>query len=158
MRRFALCALIFTACGGPDTTDEGAGIVGDIDTSATGIAAYVKEKKYAGWTAEAMVHDSTGPHGKVKTFFNDTLKASLMANNAMHPKGSASVKELYQDDGTTIDGYAVMVKIADGATKETWIWWEGFNPELSAAYYGKGIGTCEGCHSSGKDRVRSALP
>lgn len=130
--------------------------VGEItDTTVTGITAFVQKGDYRTWPSEAEIHDSTGPHGKVRSFFNPTLAASITANNATHPKGSISVKELYASDATTIKGYAVEAKTADGTGGDTWLWYEGFAPNFDE-YYGQGLSTCVGCHDSGQDFVRSA--
>lgn len=151
--------LALVACGGdPATNDVGAGTIAGIETSAAGIATYLNGTQYAAWTHEVQVHDSAGPHGKVKVYFNDTLTASLMASNATHPKGSVAIKELYKSDGNTLDGYAVMIKADEGAPAESWIWFEGFLPEVGADAYGRGLSGCDGCHSSGKDKVVSRLP
>jgi hypothetical protein len=157
-RFFMLPFLCLGIACGESSTDEGAGVVGGIDTSSKGIQTFVTDRGHANWTAEPAVHESAGPHGKVRVFFNDSLKGALASNAATHPVGSAAVKELYESDGTTLDGYAVMVKIAEGSAKESWIWWEGFTPELEGSAYGRGIGGCDGCHSQGKDKVVSRLP
>jgi hypothetical protein len=42
-------------------------------------------------------------HGKVRSFFDATLKSSIKANYETHPKGSVSIKELYASDGIAIN-------------------------------------------------------
>lgn len=130
--------------------------VGEIqDTTVEGISAFVQSGDYKTWTAEAAVHDSTGPHGKVRSFFNKTLTDSLKAANTTHPKASIAVKELYESDGTTIKGHALEAKTTDGTGGDKWLWFEGFKPAFNE-YYGQGLSTCTGCHGSGTDFLRSA--
>jgi hypothetical protein len=152
-------ALLAAACGPSSTVDEGAGTVQQLDTSEAGITAFVREGRYKGWLAEPTVHDTRAPHGdKVRVYFNDTVAASLRAGNVTHPAGSILVKELYDDDGKTVTGHALEVKVADGAGKDTWIFYEGFGPDYGNNYYGKGHATCHGCHAAGQDYVTSPLP
>jgi len=159
-----LCAVgALTSCSKSDDGDDSpeskpptVGSIGEItDTSVKGMAAFVQSGDYKTWAAEPAVHDSTGPHGKVRSYFNPTLAASLETSNATHPAGSISVKELYESDGTTIKGYAVEAKTTDGTGGDTWLWYEGFLPSFDD-YYGQGLSTCTGCHGSGTDFVRSA--
>ena len=147
------------ACGPSSTVDEGTGVVQQLDTSEAGITAFVREGRYKSWLAEASVHETRAPHGsKVRVFFNDTVVQSLRAGNATHPVGSILVKELYEGDGKTLRGHALDVKISEGSGKDTWIFYEGFGPDYSSNYYGRGHSTCHGCHASGTDYVTSALP
>ncbi len=165
MKKFALmfAGALLLNCGKSDDSSDtptskppAANTVGEItDTTIQGFTAFVQKGDHKKWAAEAAVHDSTGPHGKVRSYFNPTLTTSIKANNTTHPKGSISVKELYASDGTTIKGYAVESKTTDGTGADTWLWYEGFSPNFNE-YYGQGLSTCTGCHASGKDFVRSA--
>ncbi len=159
-RLAVVAALVLTAaCGPSSSVDEGVGTIQELDTSEAGIVAFVKEGRYKSWRAEPAVHETRAPHGdKVRVYFNDTVAASLRAGNATHPAGSIVVKELYDDDGKTVTGHALEVKVADGASKDTWIFYEGFGPSYERNYYGRGHDSCHGCHASGRDYVTSALP
>jgi hypothetical protein len=159
-RLAVVAALVLTAaCGPSSSVDEGVGTVQQLDTSEAGITAFVRDGRYKGWLAEPAVHETRAPHGdKVRVYFNDTVAASLHAGNATHPAGSIVVKELYDDDGKTVTGHALEVKVADGAGKDTWIFYEGFGPSYASNYYGRGHDSCHGCHASGRDYVTSALP
>jgi hypothetical protein len=139
-----------TGCG-PEMIDG-------LDTSEAGLVAFVREGRYKGWRAEPGVHASTGPHGKVRVFFNDKAVQSLQAGNATHPRGTALVKELYAPDGTTLTGHAVDVKVADGAGKDTWLFFESVGLDYTGNFYGRGHPACHGCHAAGKDYVTTALP
>jgi hypothetical protein len=155
----SLLLVLASACGPSSSVDEGLGVVQELDTSEAGITAFVREGRYKAWLAEPTVHETRAPHGsKVRVFFNELVVQSLRARNETHPVGSILVKELYEDDGKTIRGHALDVKITEGSGKDTWIFYEGFGPSYSNNYYGRGHSTCHGCHDSGRDYVTSPLP
>jgi hypothetical protein len=156
----AFVAVLLTACGPSSSVDEQVGMVGDLDTSEAGITAFVRDGRYKAWLAESAPRESVRAHGsKVRVFFNDVLAESLRAGNATHPKGSITVKELYESDGKKLRGYALNVKVAEGAGKDTWIFYEGFEPDYDDNYYGRAHSTCHGCHSNGgRDYVVTPLP
>ncbi|HEX8701653.1 MAG TPA: hypothetical protein VF815_22690 [Myxococcaceae bacterium] len=158
--RFVSLALLpLLACGPTSSVDEQVGVINELDTSEAGITAFVREGRYKAWLAEPAVHETRAPHGsKVRVYFNDLVTESLRAGNATHPVGSILVKELFEDDGRTLRGHALDVKITEGAGKDTWIFYEGFGPDYSNNYYGRGHSTCHGCHEAGKDYVTSPLP
>jgi hypothetical protein len=153
---FALMVLA-AACGISDE-QNGAPQVGGLDTSEAGIIAFVKDRRYQGWLAEPSVHDSSGPHGQVRVFFNDAAVQSLRAGNDTHPVGTVLVKELYSSDGRSLIGHALDVKVEAGPGKDTWLFFEGFVPSYRNNFYGQGHETCHGCHEAGKDYVTTALP
>lgn len=158
-RALPLLLMLASACGPSSSVDEGLGVVQELDTSEAGITAFVREGSYKTWLAEPSVHETRAPHGsKVRVFFNSIVTESLRAGNATHPVGSILVKELYKDDGKTLRGHALDVKITEGPGKDTWIFYEGFGPDYSNNYYGRGHSTCHGCHASGSDYVTSPLP
>ncbi len=78
------------------------------------LSAYFTSNAHRTWSAEPAVHHSTqnSPHGKVRSFFNQTSSVALKANAASLPVGAMVVKELFQADGVTLAGYAAMVKSA----------------------------------------------
>lgn len=156
--RLSLLALVALAasCGGSE--EERGPIVGGLDTSEQGIVSFVKERRYKDWLAEPAVHQSSGPHGPVRVFFNDVSVESLRANNATHTVGSILVKELYAPDGKELIGHALDVKVEAGAHKDTWLYFEGVLPGYKNNFYGRGHETCHGCHEAGKDYVTTALP
>lgn len=125
-------------------------------TDETALLAWLEAGSYLGWQAESGPHPGAGPHfGVVRAFVNDALFASLSAATA-HPAGAAAVKELYGRNGSTVRGWAVMLKIqADSNLGRGWYWYETFNGSG-----GGGIGdpVCTGCHSTGKDFVRIPFP
>jgi hypothetical protein len=133
---------------------SGKSVAQTVPTELGALKTFLESKAYAAFKAEPAPHASTGPHGKVRTFVNDILSASLTANNTSHPQGAASVKELYSGD--TIVGWAVLVKTqAETASGAGYFWYELLNGKV--VIEGKGKSACTGCHSSGKDYVKTAI-
>ena len=160
MHRIGIVAalLILGSCGGKGTPSDGKPVAG-IPTDASKMFQFLTAGDYKAWTAESAVHESKGPHGKVRTFVNETLASSLSAKNSEHPVGSAAVKELYKKDGTTLSGWAVELKATAGAGGESWYWYEVFSTtDGSSPIEGLGHSTCTGCHSAGLDYVRAPFP
>ncbi len=121
------------------------------------LQAWLEAGHYLSWAAESAPHASTGPHfGKVRTFVNAPLEASLAAGAAAHPAGAAAVKELY-GSGDTVAGWAVAVKLqAASALGEGWHWYERYQGSTYADAAGAGL--CTGCHSAGKDFILTPSP
>ncbi len=126
-------------------------------TDEDALIAWLQADSYLSWEAESGPHASAGPHfGTVRAFINDALFESLSANDTQHPAGAAAVKELYGRTGTTVLGWAVMLKVQDDSDDgRGWYWYETFNGSG-----GGGIGdpVCTGCHSEGRDFVRIPFP
>ena len=126
-------------------------------TNADDLLAWLEAESYSGWASESAVHASSGPHGNVKIFINQTLDDSLGAANAEHPMGAAAVKELYDADSTTRIGWSVEIKTAaDSNMGMNWYWFDYKNDALNME--GMGLGTCTGCHASGADYVTVTYP
>ena len=126
-------------------------------TEPAALLAWLQAGNYLEWAAESAPHPSAGPHGgRVRTFLNPAIFASLSAGDAQHPTGAAAVKELYFN-GETVRGWAVMVKLqADSDLGRGWYWYESFGSGDPLA--GVGLGVCTGCHSAGRDFVRIPFP
>lgn len=133
--------------------------VGELsDTKLDTIKEFLLANTYSTWTATEIKEKSlNSPHGTVRTFFNETIEASIQADAEVHPEGSITVKELYESDSETLKGYAADIKIKEGAGGDTWLFFEGFLPDLDHEY-AIGPSGCTGCHSSGTDFVRESLP
>ncbi len=152
------------AGGASTTTSTTSGVGGgsggsngcEVPTTAAAVESFIAGGTFENWDAETAVHASSGPHGMVRTYVNQVLFDSLTANNASHPVCSATIKELYANDGTTINGYAVMVKATDGTSGDDWYWYERIGNNVVAD--GLGVGGCTGCHSAGSDFFRSPFP
>jgi hypothetical protein len=145
--------------GGANLPSDAAPTDGAIDAGATdptplpttreALVVFARERSYASWPSEPEAHASAGPHGgRVRTWVNPTLAASLRAGATTHPAGSVAVKELY-GSGTTITGWAIDVKRDDGV----WVFWEGFLPQLDQFYFVGVNNLCGRCHQGGVDTV-----
>ncbi|GAA6164014.1 hypothetical protein NBRC116590_17180 [Pelagimonas sp. KU-00592-HH] len=117
--------------------------------------------------AEEAVHPSAGPHitpgMPVKVYFSDALAQSLAGKFKQHPKGSAVVKELYNDSATEVTGWAVAIKTdEESANGRGWFWVEFLSTTDPSKIYenviGNGVSECTGCHRGGRDFVISRLP
>ncbi|MCG5056079.1 MAG: hypothetical protein KA712_24265 [Myxococcales bacterium] len=122
-----------------------------VPSEKAALIAYLQSGAYETLPAEPAAHPSTGPHfGLVRTFFNQALADSLAQGNSVHPVGAAAVKELFRQ-GSTVRGWAVMVKVAEGSGGGSWYWYEGIDGTEFAASTGAGL--CTGCHGAGRDFV-----
>ena len=155
--RLCLLSAVF-ACGSSKSDDSASGTTEDLsDTSLDSIKAFIAKASFKTWTAEKSVHTSAGPHAMVKVYFNPTILTSLRNKSTTHPKGSILVKELYENDGTTLRGYALSVKTAEGTDANNWVWYEGILPSYANPSYGRGRPFCADCHVSGTDYVLSTV-
>lgn len=126
-------------------------------TAAAALRTWLEAGSYLDWRAESAPHLGTGPHfGIVRVFVNDALFASLSDGLPQHPAGAAAVKELYGNGGSTVRGWAVMVKIQDDSDAGGgWYWFETFDTFSSG---GIGLRGCTTCHSIGRDFIRIPFP
>jgi hypothetical protein len=154
--------LTFVACGPaapPVTTLSVGNDGGEVEVSHAGLRTFVTSGAYRDWSAEPAVRDAIrgSPHGKVRVYFNKASYDALKADAVPLPVGSMIVKDLFNADGATVYGYAVMVK-----TSETsWTWWEAFTSNFdSPASFGVDTPVCTGCHSGSgnKDQVLTPVP
>ena len=134
-------------------TDAGA-----VPTMAGPLFPFLQERSYEDYPAEPSAHPSAGPHGRVRSFFNQSLADSLAAGSSLHPIGSASIKELYE--GSSLIGWAVMVKTEAPASASSWYFYEilSINNPSNPVADGHGVPGCANCHSAGNDFIRSSLP
>jgi hypothetical protein len=99
--------------------------------------AWLAAGHYKMWHCEAKISEprNGGVHGRVRICSNDLLSGH---GTGPYPVGAASVKETYF--GAKIGQLTVGLKVAEGATANTWYWY-GQN-ELE----GVGAPGCAGCH------------
>lgn len=133
----------------------------DPPTNHTGLFEWLKAGSYKGWVSESGPHRSAGPHPQaVIAYLNKALDESLASGNTVHPKGAASVKELFDGNGK-LNGWAVSVKSQeDSAAGQGWYWYEilGTSPDSRVVADGNGVPLCFGCHTPGKDFVLIPYP
>lgn len=132
-----------------------------IPTTPEVLHSWLLDGGHRGWTAESSVHKSTLGEGGARVFLNDLLVDSLSSGNAVHPVGSAGVREMYEPDKVTQRGFGVLVKIADEGEGGTgWYFYETFQMEAGMPFSISKAGApgCVGCHQNGLDFVQSKLP
>lgn len=144
--------------GGDGASDD---VFGGVPLGGDELGDFLRAKKYSSWTSEPAVHDSAmGPHGRIRTYFNASLEASLKAGGKKHDKGAIAVKETY-DLSDVHQGWLVAIKIADeSASGAGWHWYELTSTAAGAApgADGKGLTACASCHSgSSTDFIFSKL-
>lgn len=148
-----------TADGGIDAGAGGSGgsAEGVVPGEATKLQSFLDDGLYKSFEAESAVHDgfTNSPHGRVRTFINPLLADSLKANNAEHPVGAASIKELYSSSDQ-LRGYAVNLKIKAGSGGDTWYFYEILDGNVAVDDIG--LSVCVGCHSAGPDLFASPYP
>ena len=141
---------------------------GPVPTDLDALFAYLNNKEYESFVErESAVHPSRGPHARfgspVRVFLSDDLAASMAQGNSSHPAGSSIVKEMYEDDGVTLEGWAVMVKTQDDTDQGNgWFWYEVTSTTdptaLGGGEAGNGIPLCTSCHGSGTDYILTKYP
>ena len=139
---FALCALpaALLGCGGGGSSLP--------ENDAASVQEWLKAKSYSGWKSEPapVAARAPSPHGPKNRVFSN---AALSANPAgkPFPKGSAAVKEIYDDAGA-IKGYAYYQKLQDdSAGGMGWYYFEEVPAGMIVAD-GKGAEKCIGCHGA----------
>jgi hypothetical protein len=139
---------------------------GDSQTPPTSDAdkleAWLTNGDYTKWACETVEHPQMGvsPHGKNRVCSNDLAAGFSGKAGDERPLGTASVKELYDDD-SQLAGYSVAVKVgAQSSGGAAWYWYERV-PTSGVVANGLGdSGTpksvCVGCHGgAGSDSKHS---
>ena len=151
-----------SSSGSSGTSGAVTGIDGIPAGDPAAFNAWLQKKEYQAWPKEsasrAFTTGAGGHSGTVRAYLNPTLDASMKAGNAVHPMGSAAVKEFLQ--GESLTGWAAYVKTQDKSGGGAgWYWYEVFSVTPGASSIGgQGSATCTGCHSTGKDFVRVPYP
>jgi hypothetical protein len=157
---FALALLI--GCGDSGPASDCSNITAeDVPSESAALFAYLDCAGYEGLASESSVHPSTSAHSSMaRVFINDTLEQSLASGAAEHPVGAASVKEIYQGNGTTLRGWAAMVKVEAGSGGDTWFWYENYDTASndSPVAASRGAGICVPCHGPGRDHFLTPFP
>lgn len=138
-------------------------------TGSADVEAWLNKGFYKSWKCEAAAHAqrSPSPHGMNRICSNDKLSAHA-ADGGEYPVDSASVKELYAANGTTLEGIAVARHVSAGTSGATWYWYERVPlnspvPHDDAGVVADGLGSsgpakdiCVGCHQgAGSDSMHS---
>jgi hypothetical protein len=131
--------------------------VTSVPTTRPELDQFLTEERYLDFASESGLHQSEGSHfGRVITFMNPALVASLKAGNREHPVGAAAVKELYKG-GQTLVGWAVIVKVAPRSNGgEGYFWFETDGGRVLASGVGQPV--CAQCHAMGNDFILTTFP
>ncbi len=130
-------------------------------TNADDIEAWLAEGHYKDWACETVEHPQlkVSPHGHNRVCSNALTAAFTGTPDDERPVGSASVKELYDDDSNLV-GYATSLKLASTSDAgRNWYWYERL--ESGVAADGRGDSgtpktTCVSCHAgAGSDAPHS---
>jgi hypothetical protein len=159
----ALSLAAYTACGS-------SGSAGDPQTppaDLTSIESWLSAGSYKSWHCEPSAHAARPPsvHAQNRICSNTLLSG---AGPGEYPVGSSSVKELYDDAGLNVTGYAVSLHTSAGKTGDTWYWYErvaanSATPHDASGLVASGSGgaglpltICVACHSAaGSDAQHS---
>lgn len=143
------CLLVVLAACGMDAAPPPGPDAGDLPVSSeippqghAALQGWLAEGHYLAWSCEPAPHPARPPgaHGANRICSNAALAASA---SGTFPAGAASVKELYRE--SSITGYAVGIKLADGADTASWYWYEAVGNSVYADGVNRGI--CTGCHA-----------
>lgn len=128
-----------------------------VPTTRPSLDQFLSEERYLEFASESGLHQSEGTHfGRVITFMNPLLVASLKAGNREHPVGAAAVKELYKG-GQTLVGWAVIVKVAPRSNGgDGYFWFETDGGRVLSDSVGQPV--CAQCHSMGNDFILTPFP
>lgn len=146
----------------PGTTTNPSGDPPDDQTPPQGreqIEVWLAEGHYKAWHCQPAVVDPIpiSPHGKQRICSNDVLSGH---GTGEYPVGSAGVKELYDEAGVNIIGYAVYLHITAGTSGANWYWYERVPLDSPAPHDENGVvadgdggsgpamAICVGCHSA----------
>ena len=161
----AIAGGALTACGSDSTDSSPSSSAGSLQlpptTNGTDVEAWLAKGYYEKWACETSSHPQikVSPHGQNRICSNDAIVGFTGAIGAERPKGSAAVKELY-DDNAKLVGYAVSVKLADKSDGgANWYWYERVPLTSPAPHDAKGVvadgpgnagpakGICVNCHT-----------
>jgi len=121
--------------------------------------AWLMAGHYKSWKCETGVQEpiTISPHGKQRICSNGILSAHTEATE--YPVDSSAVKELYDEAGAKIVGYAVYRHVKAGPDGGSWYWYEQLpldhpaKPDPVTGVIADGLGDsgnamsiCVGCH------------
>jgi hypothetical protein len=150
-------ALLVGALIGCEQAEADEVVPDDSDLSA--IQAWLESGAYLEWER----HDpppAPGMTGGARVYLSPELAASLRSGAAIHPQGSAAVREIVDaNDPSIMIGWALNHKLEAGEGGDTWLFYEVFSTELDAEplVAERGATGCVGCHAEGRDFVLSQL-
>lgn len=156
-RRLSLVVLTaFVVACSPSSTGSGdAGLPGDAGAieqlppeGDEAMQGWLADEHYLDWTCQPSPGPGApGSHGRRRICHNDAL-ANALAGRPL-PRGSAVVKELY-DDNDQRTGTAVITKVGDdGASGASWYFYERVSGFVTAD--GRDQVACTVCHAGAEN-------
>lgn len=129
-------------------------------TGRVDIEAWLAEGHYKKWACQDGVQEpiTISPHGKQRICSNNLVTGHATMDE--YPVDASSVKELYDDAGANIIGYAVSRHTKAGTDGGSWYWYERVpldHPAMPDANgvvadglgdSGNAMGLCVSCHSA----------
>ena len=152
IRIFCLTLFLFS-CG---SSDNNSGAPSESASSLSQLVTILLDGSYTNWAAEAQIHSATlnSPHGRVRSFYNDTLANAIANGDTSFPRGSIAVKAFYESNSDTVTGYAAMLKESEAGATSQWYWYEIFSTPTTTEEFeattlkGTDLSICTGCHSN----------
>ncbi len=156
-----------TANTGSDSEDDPTGGAEDETkvpptSGHTDMQAWLKAGHYLKWKCQEGVQEPIGisPHGKQRICANAIMSGH--ATEDEYPVDASAVKELYDEAGANIVGYAVSRHIKAGMTGDDWYWYEVVPDSSMAPHDADGVvadgpgeagerpgqALCVGCHKA----------
>ena len=126
------------------------------------------EFRKGGWVSESAairLKKGISPHGRVRVWMNEKLKAAQGVNPAVYEAGSVIVKEMFGPTGEENQGYVAFWKLKDGSNSEAGAWLAycqgdkdrclqtSRDPSLEKPILGdlSKVSECLGCHHGGSN-------
>lgn len=149
MLRLAL-ALVLVNCTDSDPRSDALDDPQLPPRGADDLMTWLDAGHYQAWSCEAEPHEPRAPsaHSANRICSNDAVAGA--ANTARYPVGAASVKEIFDSQGTLF-AFAVSRRVGTGTNGDSWYWFEGTRDTTYAD--GEGAGGCIGCHGTAHDFV-----
>jgi hypothetical protein len=152
-------ASILTAC--VDSEDQTASTVIPLPVplSPDDLHVFLVQQGHADWSSESEVRTSENGSKRI-VFFNSIQVQSFEEGLSEQAVGSASVREMYESDGQTLQGLAAIIKVSKEGRPSDWFFYETFEPVDGGkhAIAENGAPGCVNCHAAGHDYVRSSFP
>lgn len=126
-----------------------------IPTDTTDLFTWLKKKTYSQWYSNTSIHQSVGPHGNVKSYYNPTLEASYKNGKAEFPIGVAAVKEVY-DSNNALAGWVVLEKTKMTQNeRDGWFfyWKDSIKDPTQYKVADWGVAACADCHEKGHNMM-----
>jgi hypothetical protein len=144
--------VLLLGCDASDDLDE---VAAPPAEDAAAIQEWLRSGAYLEW--ERFDPPPTeGMAGGAQVYLSPSLVESLRGGAAVHPVGSAAVRELTAEGSDVPTGWALNHKLELGEGPDTWSFYEVFSTDADAEplVFERAAPGCIGCHAEGVDFVR----